>query len=306
MGTKGGRGVGDFIKSSSFKVLVITVVVLLGLIIFTATAGGSFVASLLGFVSSPMQGVATQVTENVTEFLDLDGLTRDELKDLVQSLRDRNAQLQDRQVDYENTKRENEQLKTQLGITEARPENRSLAASVIGRDPNDMFYGFSIDKGTLEGIQAGDPVITSRGLVGVVTQAYATTSKVACLLSEEVKVAAVCVEKRESGVITSDIMTANAGLLRLDYLDPDTALEPGDIITTSGAGGDYPKDLLIGEVVSVERSENDVSKYAVIQPTEDLADVRDVFVVVSFPGKGEETPSVELPTASQAGGEDAE
>ena len=52
----------DFFKSSSFKVLIITVVVLLGLIIFTASAGGSFLASLLGFVSSPMQGVATTVT----------------------------------------------------------------------------------------------------------------------------------------------------------------------------------------------------------------------------------------------------
>ena len=49
---------------------------------------------------------------------------------------------------------------------------------MIGRDPSDVFYGFSIDKGTLSGIAVGDPVITQRGLVGIVTQAYATTSKV--------------------------------------------------------------------------------------------------------------------------------
>ena len=43
----------DFFKTSSFKVLMIAVVVLLGLIIYTATAGGSVLANMLGFVSSP-------------------------------------------------------------------------------------------------------------------------------------------------------------------------------------------------------------------------------------------------------------
>lgn len=295
----------DFFKSSSFKVLLITVVVLLGLIIFTASAGGSFLASLLGFVSSPMQGVATTVTENVTEFLDLDGLTKDELKNMVTGLQDRNAQLQQKLADYEEIKQENEQLKQQLEITSQRPENKSLAASVIGRDPNDVFSGFSIDKGTLEGISVGDPVITNRGLVGIVTQAYATTSKVSCLLSEDVKVAAVCIERQESGVVTSNIMTASTGLLRFNYLSGDTKLQEGDIITTSGAGRNYPEGILIGEVKSVEKSENDISKYAVVQPCEDISAVKDVFVIVSFPGKGEEIPDVDV-TSNPQGGEDAE
>lgn len=296
----------DFFKSSSFKVLLIAIVVLLGLVAFTATAGGSLLANLLGFVSSPMQGVATTVTENVTEILDLDGMSKDELKNLAQSLLDQRAQLQQQLGEYEKVKQENEQLKVQLEITDQRPENKSLAASVIGRDPNDVFSGFSIDKGTLEGISVGDPVITNRGLVGVVTQAYATTSKVTCLLSEDVQVAAVCIGKRESGVIGSDIMTASSGLLRFNYLSNDTKLEAGDLVYTSGAGGEYPKEILIGEVKSVEKAENDVSKYAVIQPSEDLAAVQDVFVIVSFPGKGEEPQEPEQPSASSGGEEDAE
>lgn len=286
----------DFVKSSSFRVLLITVAVLLGVLVFTASAGGSLIANLLGFVSSPMQGVATTVTQDVTEFLDLDSLSGDEMKALIRNLQDANAQYQQQLVDYEKTKQENQQLKEQLEITAQRPENRSLAASVIGRDPNDVFYGFTIDKGSLEGISVGDPVITARGLVGVVTQAYATTSKVTCLLSEDLMVAAQCVKKNESGVVASNITTASSGLVRLNFLPPDTTLEEGDIITTSGAGGDYPPDLLIGRVLSVERSDTDVSRYAVLQPSQDLKDVEDVFVIVSFPGKGDETPDVEVVT----------
>ncbi len=295
----------DFLRSSSFKVLLITVVVLLGLILYTLSAGGSFLASLLGFASSPMQSVTATVTEDVTEFLDLDGLSRDELKQLVDSLLDSNAQLHQQLVDYENIRQENAQLKEQLNITEQRSENQLVAASVIGRDPNDVFYGFSIDKGTLNGVSTGDPVITSRGLVGVVSHAYATTSLVSCLLSEDVSVAAVCVERQESGAVTGSVTLSATGMIRMLYLSGDTQVQPGDVVVTSGAGAAYPKDILIGEVERVEKSENDISHYAVIRPSEDLTDIRDVFVIVDFPGKGEEGAQVDVGTDAQ-GQEDTE
>lgn len=295
----------DFLKGSSFKVLVIAVVVLLGLIIYTASAGGSLVASLLGFVSTPMQSIATDVTGNVTEFLDLDGLNKNELKELVATLQEENNALQDRLVDYAEMQKENQQLKQQLKISEADPEVEMRSASVIGRDPSDPFYGFSIDAGTLSGVSKGDPVITSKGLVGVVSEAYATTSKVACLLSEDVQVAAVSIDKQESGTISCNLMMASTGLLRMGFLSPDTRLEEGDIITTSGIGGSYPAKLKIGQVQSVEKSETDVSRYAVVRPFEDLSAVKEVQVITGFPGKGEDETAPD-PAADPSGEEDAE
>ena len=295
----------DFFKTSSFRVLIIAVVVLLGLIIYTATAGGSFLANLLGFATSPMQSIATDVTGNVTEFLDLDGYTKDELKDLVGALQEENAQLEDQLVGYEELQQENEQLKTQLGLEEEEPENELRAASVIGRDPNDVFYGFSIDAGTLSGVSVGDPVITDQGLAGVVTQAYATSSKVTCLLSEDVHVAAWSPKRQESGVIESDVTSASTGVLRLNYLSGDTQIQEGDIIATSGEGGAFPQGLKIGTVARVEKSENDISRYAEIQPFEDLTKVQEVYVVVDFPGKGEGAPQEE-PEASAPSEEDPE
>ena len=279
----------DFFKTSSFKVLAIVVVVLLGLIIYTASAGGSFLASLLGFVTSPMQSVSTSTVGAVTEFVDLDALSRDELKSMIEALNQENAALREQLVDYENALQENEQLKVQLQITEEGPENTLRSATVIGRDPNDVFYGFSIDQGALSGVEVGDPVITDQGLVGVVTQAYATTSMVSTILSENVNVAAVAPSRGESGVITSDITTAGSGLVRMEYLPEDTQVQEGDIITTSGAGGAYPADIIIGQVQSVAKSENDISHYAIVRPYEDLTQVKDVFVIIDFPGAGDET-----------------
>lgn len=283
----------ELLKGSSFKVLVIAVIVLLGLIIYTASAGGSLIASLLGFVSTPMQSVATDLTGNVTEFLDLDGLSKDELKSMVETLQQENSRLQDKLLDYTELRQENERLRTQLHISQQDPEIEMRSAAVIGRDPNDMFFGFSIGIGTLSGVNEGDPVITDKGLVGIVTQAYPTTSKVSCLLSEDVKVAAVSIDKQESGLVGCNITMASSGLLRMSYLPGNTALEEGDIITTSGEGGVYPPKLKIGQVQSVEKSETDVSRYAVIKPFEELSTVKEVQVIVDFPGKGVDEAAVE-------------
>ena len=277
----------DFFKTSSFKVLAIVVVVLLGLIIYTATAGGALLASLLGFATTPMQSVSTQATGAVTEFVDLDALSRDELKDMVDSLSQENAQLREQLVDYENTMKENEQLKTQLEITEQAPENTLRAATVIGRDPNDVFFGFSIDQGTIAGVEAGDPVITSQGLVGIVTNAYATTSKVTTLLSEDVKVSAVDPACGESGVIVSDITTASAGLLRMSYLGSDTQVKEGDIITTSARGAPIPRisSLEWWRACRSRRTTSPSMQWC--GPYEDLTRVQEVYVVIDFPGAGE-------------------
>ncbi len=62
----------------------------------------------------------------------------------------------------------------------------------------------------------------------------------------------------------------------------------------------YPPNLKIGTVQSVEKSETNVSKYAVVRPFEDLASVKEVQVIISFPGQGEDDAD------SQPGPDDSE
>ena len=116
----------DFFKTSSFKVLMIAVVVLLGLIIYTATAGGSVLANMLGFVSSPMQSISTKAAGSVKNFIDLDGLSKDELKQMISELETENAELLQQLVDYYDLQQENEQLKVQLDISKDLPDGGCL------------------------------------------------------------------------------------------------------------------------------------------------------------------------------------
>ncbi len=132
------------------------------------------------------------------------------------------------------------------------------------------FTVFQSIKGTLSGIAVGDPVITQRGLVGIVTQAYATTSKVSCILSEEVKVGAISKKHSESGVVTSKIQSAASGLVRMNYLSGDTELEKGRhhyhlrLREHLSRGAHYRRGTEHRKVG------NDISQYAVVKPYEDL------------------------------------
>lgn len=118
------------------------------------------------------------------------------------------------------------------------------------------------------------------------------------ILSEETQIGAVAKETGENGVISSDIQFASSGKVRLNYLTRGTQVQPGAIVTTSGAGGMFPSDLLIGRVDSVERSNADSSFYAIVTPYVDVKTVSDVFVITSFDGKGDVQANLPEPSPS--------
>ena len=174
-----------------------------------------------------------------------------------------------------------------------------VSAAVISRDPAELFGGFTIDQGRLSGISVNDPVITSEGVVGWVSKVEATTSYVTTILSPDTNIGVISKEKRESGVVSSDLLLADQGLVRMSYLTDETKLEEGDIITTTGLAGIFPKDLIVGQVKSLEVSDGGVTRCALIEPYVDVKEVHDVFVITDFYGKGEISESTTDTTSQE-------
>lgn len=278
-----------FFQAKGFRILLAVVVIMLGLLLYTQSVGNSLTANLLNFLSSPMQAIGTSMKRSASETVENLTQSPDDLRAQIEELEKEIAGYKEQLVEFYDYKRKVVQYESILGIHQENPDFQMLAASVIGRDPNDVFYSFSIDQGSLNGVSVNDPVITSKGLVGWVSQVYATSSKVTTIFSEDTQFGATSKERRESGVITCDIKLCDQGLIKMGLLDTDTAITTGDIITTAGLGGLFPKDLLIGTVVSVEKEEFDVSRYVTIQPYENIKTVEDVFVITDFFGKGEIT-----------------
>ena len=275
--------------SKNFKILMIAVVILLGVLVYGLNAGTSVFSNVFGTVSAPLLTAGTNTTEGTKEFLNLDGMSKEELKALYNDLSEENRKLREQLVDYYTLKDENASYENILSVKKAMPDLQLAAGSVVGRDPNDVFGDFTINCGSLAGVSVGDAVITETGVVGVVEEVYAASSRVRSILSEKTQIGATDKSCKESGVVTSDIQFANSGKVKMLYLTRDTEVQPGSIITTSGAGDVFPGDLLIGRVDSVERSNADSSYYAILTPYVDVTEVTDVFVVTDFDGKGDVT-----------------
>jgi rod shape-determining protein MreC len=76
------------------------------------------------------------------------------------------------------------------------------------------------------------------------------------------------------GSITGDIS--------LEMLDQSVDLNTGDILLTSGLGGNYPSDILVGQVVDIKKNANELFQSAYVQPMVDFNTLRAVLVITNF------------------------
>ncbi len=285
----------EFFHSRSFKILLAAMLLLLGVILYTASIGGfaPLTSSIVGGITTPLQDLTAQGTEAADELLNT--VTDDPavLKQQVQLLQEQLAQKNAQLNDYYSIKKENEQLRLYLDIKDEHNDWEFVPASVIGRDPNELFYGFTINKGSLAGVSLNDPVITNQGLVGKVTQVGATYAKVTTILDPSLNVGCFCSKTSDSGILSGELSLADQNQTRLTNLDPEATLSAGDLIVSSGLGGVFPKDLIIGEVLDISRNSHDISLSAIIKPVVDVREVQDVFIITSFLGQGETADEVD-------------
>ena len=191
--------------------------------------------------------------------------------------------------DYETVKMENEQFRELLEIKERNSDLIFEPATVVGRTPDDWFGSFTIDVGTYHGVSLRCPVITSDGLVGIVSEVGRGYSKVQTILDASVSIGGVDIHTLDTGIITGTIPLAQEGSCKLGFLPRESGVTPGDTIVTSGTGGLLPRGLIVGEIQSVEMETSGLSLYAVITPAADIQGARQVFVITDFGGKDDAT-----------------
>ncbi|NLG91976.1 MAG: rod shape-determining protein MreC [Clostridiales bacterium] len=288
----------DYFHTTSFKILIAVIFILFGLMLFTASNDSSFTKNLISLVSTPMQKVSTVITNNAAVAAQSVTRSNDELMAENAALKKQVAELNQKLIKYYTYQQENAQLRKFLELKNENRDFKPVSAAVIGRDPNDLFYNFQIDKGTSSGISVNDPVITENGVVGWISSANTSYSSVTTILSADTKISAIDKVNRDSGVISSNIKLADSGLLKLSYLAAGTTVKEGDIIVTSGLGGVYPRNLAIGTVTAVKNDPYDVSLYAEVKPFVDVKSVRDVMVITSFEGQGQALPASASSSAS--------
>ena len=279
----------EFFKSTKFKILALLLALVLAFALRSAQTqtAAPMLSQLAGAILTPIQRTTAQISYSVGGFF-RETFSGARIAEENQKLISENADLRSKLVEYERIKMENEQLKNYLEITERNSDFSFEPALVIARDNSDRFYSFTIDKGRSDGVAVDDPVITESGLVGIVSEVGITHSKVLTILDATVNIGVADARTREIGVSGGDISLAGEGLLRVDYLPRDCKAKEGDIISTTGVGGIYPRDIVVGIIKELLPDSKGLSLYAVTEPPVDIRDVENVLVITSFAGQASE------------------
>ena len=274
----------DFFDTWKFKILVGIAVFLVGIMAY-AGANGRLTAApqeLLGVILTPFQKAAAVVSGGVGTVWEK-YTSIDKVMEQNEQLETENAELRQQMVDYDRIKAENEAYKALTRIQDANSEASYVSGFVIGRDPLDEFGGFTLDCGTVNGVAVSDAVISDKGyLVGVVVEADTTSCKVMTVLHPSFNAAGVVSRTRENGILTGSTDYAGDGLCVLTNLDRATEARKGDQVITTGLGGVFPANLLVGTVQEVVPEQSGKSSSAVILPGADPRTVKHVFIVTEY------------------------
>jgi len=257
--------------------IIAGVVVVVGILLL---ALGGILRPVIGVVMDPFIAAQRWLSDRVISVVDFFTLPRD-VTNLLQrnvTLENEISSLQSQVIQLEGQLNEAKVLYALLDFARARPQNQYLASAVIGRDPSPFLHYIIIDHGSDDGIRYGMPVVTQQGLVGRVDAVTASASRVQLIADPgsviNVRMQSLKREGQLTGSITGDISLIN--------IPQDVVVNPGEILLTSGLGGNYPPDVLIGQVTSVIKKENELFQIASVQPIVNFSTLRAVLIITNF------------------------
>lgn len=203
----------------------------------------------------------------------------------ITSLRQRNAELESevaalraQVIELSERASQVDTLAALVDYSRANPESRYVAADVIGRDPSPFLHYIIINRGSNDGILRGMPVVTDQGLVGRVDAVIADASRIQ-LITDPLSAVNIRLQSSDVEAVLSGSVT---GDLSLNLIPQDVTIEEGDLVLTSGLGGGYPTDLIIGQVTNIRKREADLFQEASVQPVVDFSRLSIVLVITNF------------------------
>lgn len=262
--------------SRDFRTVALMLIVA-GLLVL---ALGGYLSPLFHGTLNPLVAAQTWLSSRFMAVYEFVTVPRD-----VASLRQRNAELevqvaglQTQVIELQQKISEAEVLYSLLDFARERPENRYVAAAVIGRDPNPFMQYIFIDHGSDYGLRHGMPVVTQQGLVGRIDAVTASAARVQLITDPAMHVNVRLKSSKAEAILMGSVSRE----IFLDLLPRDVIVDTGEVILTSGLGGSYPENLFVGQVAAVKDVEGGLFKSVAVQPVVDFASLKSVLVITSF------------------------
>lgn len=265
-------------KDRGFLTWVILGVVLVVLLNLPASISGRAKAAVregLSPLQHALSGALVRLREAVSVLRGLGGILRENQEMKAELIRLRN-----RMRELKELERENIELREQLQFLRS-AERQLVPCEVIARDISGWWQTVRLSRGRADGIEPGRAVVTPEGLVGRTMDVSEHTCDVLLISDPSCRVSARIARTGTFGVVTgAGVSWTGRAVCRMDFLNKNEPVQPGDEVVTSGLGGVFPKNLLVGYVERVHRDAAGLYQYADVLPKADLGALTYVFVVL--------------------------
>lgn len=156
-----------------------------------------------------------------------------------------------RALQVESLNQENARLRKLLELRQRMAP--SLVAAEVLYDAADIYTRkVIIDKGLLQGIELGSPVVDETGVLGQVTRVYPLLSEVTLVIDRDLTIPVLNVRTGARSVAYGDT-NVHANGLELRFMGSNSDVQKGDLLTTSGIDGVYPAGLPVATIDRIER-----------------------------------------------------
>lgn len=256
-------------------------IVLSSLVIgLVALALGGYLTPVSRIILNPVVDAQTWLSTRITAIQNYIEAPQD-----VNRIRQRNieleaevSQLQAEIISLKQQIDETRVLSALVDFARVNPEYRYVAASVIGRDPSPFLQYVILNRGSDDGLRRGMPVVTQQGLVGRIAAVTAGAARVQLITDPASSINVRIEPSRSQAVLKGEI----TGDISLDMIPQSAPVQTGDLVLTSGLGGNYPPEILIGQITGVRSRDNDLFKQASVAPVVDFTQLEIVLVITNF------------------------
>lgn len=272
-----------FLKSKFFIISLFCAIILVVVPTVLSFMGqGAVVTKAVGLVTTPVRLGVTKISSSIHGFVDyfeeFDALSAEN-----RILKTKLAELEDALYEAELAKEENEWLYNYLSLKREHVDFELEKARLIGRESGNYLTVVTLDRGSMHGIEADMPVVTSDGIVGYVSEVGTNYCKVLTLIESASSVGAYVERSGELGLVSGVYELRGEGHCKMSYLPSDTDIRVGDKVLSSGIGSIYPRGLVIGTVVEISPDEYGRNLEAIIEPAATLtSDLSSVMIIKSF------------------------
>lgn len=252
-----------------------------------------FASYVSNFTSGPVHSIANYVFVPMQNGIDYIGNTlflNAEEKKTKDSLISENEELKNKVNDLTNQintmqlqQNELEQLQSLYDLDHSYGDYEKTGARVIAKSTNNWFNTFTINKGSLDGIEKDMNVLAGSGLIGIVTDVGRHYAIVRAIIDDTSAVSGMIISTGDNCIVSGSLkdMTNDNMILFTNLEDTDDNVRAGDSVVTSNISDKYLPGLLIGYVTSISDDDNHLTKSGRISPVCDFKHLQDVLVITT-------------------------